>query len=92
MIVKKITVGIESRIEASEVADHQNDLGKDLGDRKVVYIGEGKYSGNECPEEWAPIFFVAIATTEETMKEILSEFYHEVPILLDIVDAPENVA
>ena len=64
MIVKRITVGADSRQEANDVADHQNDIGRDQKDRKVVFVGEGQYEGTE---ECAPLFYVAVAETEEAM-------------------------
>ena len=79
MIVKRITVGADSRQEANDVADHQNDIGRDQKDRKVVFVGEGQYEGTE---ECAPLFYVAVAETEEAMKEMVEEFIREVPTLL----------
>lgn len=88
MIVKRITVGADSRQEANDVADHQNDIGRDQKDRKVVFVGEGQYEG---PEECAPLFYVAVAETEEAMKEMVEEFIREVPTLLvDVGQAPER--
>lgn len=88
MIVKRITVAADSRQEANDVSDHQNDIGRDLKDRKVAFVGEGQYEG---PKESAPLFYVAVAETEEAMKEMVEEFISEVPILLvDVGHAPER--
>ena len=88
MIVKRITVGADSRQEANDVADHQNDIGRDQKDRKVVFVGEGQYEGTE---ECAPLFYVAVTETEEAMKEMVEEFIREVPTLLvDVGQAPER--
>ena len=88
MIVKRITVGADSRQEANDVAVHQNDIGRDQKDRKVVFVGEGQYEGTE---ECAPLFYVAVAETEEAMKEMVEEFIREVPTLLvDVGQAPER--
>ena len=88
MIVKRITVGADSRQEANDVADHQNDIGRDQKDRKVVFVGEGQYEGTE---ECAPLFYVAVAETEEAKKEMVEEFIREVPTLLvDVGQAPER--
>lgn len=83
MKVKRISVGISSRQEANDVADHQNDIGREQNDRKVVYVGEG-FNGT-------PLYFVAIAETEQAMKEMVEEFLSEVPeVLIDVAEAPEN--
>lgn len=83
MNVKRISVGISSRQEANDVADHQNDIGREQNDRKVVYVGEG-FNGT-------PLYFVAIAETEQVMKEMVEEFLGEVPeVLIDVAEAPEN--
>ncbi len=78
MKVKRITVGIRSRQEANDVADHQNDIGRDQEDRKVVYVGEGSNGTH--------LFYVAIAETEQAMKEITEEFLDEVPIVFEVED------
>lgn len=77
--IKRIIVGIESRQEANDVADHQNDLGKTNHDRRVIFAGD-----------WAPLIFIAIATTEAAIKEIAEEFFGEVPILFEVEDVKEN--
>lgn len=79
MIVKRITVGVSSRQEANDVADHQNDIGRDQKDRKVVYVGEGLHGTH--------LFYVAIAETEQAMKEMVEEFLDEVPIVSEVEDA-----
>ena len=57
-------------------------------DRKVVFVGEGQYEGTE---ECAPLFYVAVAETEEAMKEMVEEFIREVPTLLvDVGQAPRK--
>lgn len=87
--IKRIIVGLESRQEANDVADHQNDIGKTNHDRRVIFAGEGDKSKTEVPE-WAPLIFIAIATTEAAMKEIREEFFNEVPIVLECLEAKEN--
>lgn len=87
--IKKIIVGLESRQEANDVADHQNDLGRTNKDRRVVFAGEGDKSKTVVPG-WAPLIFIAISTSEKAMKEITEEFFGEVPVLFDIEDVKEN--
>lgn len=87
--IKKIIVGLESRQEANDVADHQNDIGKDTNDRRVVFAGHGDKSKTLVPD-WAPLIFIAVTTTEKAMKEITEEFFGEVPIVFDIEDAATN--
>ena len=89
LIVKKIRVGLDSRQEANDVADHQNDIGKDTHDRKVVFAG---YEHQDKPtDDWLrPLIFIAIATTEQSMKEIEDEFMEEVPILFEMADGLSN--
>lgn len=89
LIVKKIRVGLDSRQEANDVADHQNDIGKGTQDRKVVFAG---YEHQDKPtDNWLrPLIFIALAITEQAMKEITQEFYDEVPILFEMEDAQEN--
>ena len=53
-----------------------------------MFVGEGQYKG---PKECAPLFYVAVAETEEAMKEMVEEFIREVPTLLvDVGQAPER--
>lgn len=87
--IKRIIVGIESRQEANDVADHQNDLGKINHDRRVIFAGEGDKSKTIVPD-CAPLIFIAIATTEAAIKEIAEEFFGEVPILFEVEDVKEN--
>lgn len=87
--IKKIIVGLESRQEANDVADHQNDIGKDTNDRRVVFAGYGDKSKTLVPD-WAPLIFIAVTTTEKAMKEITEEFFGEVPIVFDIEEAATN--
>lgn len=87
--IKKITVGLESRQEANDVADHQNDIGKDTNDRRIVFAGYGDKSQTLVPD-WAPLIFIAVTTTEQAMKEITEEFFGEVPVVFDIEDAVSN--
>lgn len=87
--IKRIIVGLDSRQEANDVSDHQNDIGKDTHDRRVIYAGEGNPNDAATPE-WAPLIFIAIALTEAAMKEIIDEFYEEVPIYFGDEDAQEN--
>lgn len=87
MIVKRITVGAGSLQEANDVADHNNDIGKDKKDRRIIYVGAGQYKG---PAGVEPHFYVAIAETEEAMYEMVGEFLREVPdyLLIDVKEAP----
>lgn len=87
--IKRIIVGLESRQEANDVADHQNDLGRTNEDRRVIYAGEGDKSKTVVPG-WAPLIFIAISTSEKAMKEITEEFFGEVPIVFGIDDVKEN--
>ncbi|WP_289763518.1 hypothetical protein [uncultured Duncaniella sp.] len=87
--IKKIIVGLESRQEANDVADHQNDLGRTSKDRRVIFAGEGDKSKTVVPG-WAPLIFIAIATTEPAIKEIAEEFFGEVPVLFEVEDVKEN--
>lgn len=87
--IKRIIVGFESRQEANDVADHQNDLGRTNHDRRVIFAGEGKKSGTTDPE-LDPLIFIAVTTTAAAMTEIVEEFYSEVPIVLNIENAKEN--
>lgn len=82
-------VGIESRQEANDVADHQNDIGRQNHDRRVVFAGEGDKSKMATPE-WAPLIFVAVATTKAAIKEIRDEFFSKVPIVLEWRKAEKN--
>lgn len=87
--IKRIIVGLESKQEANDVADHQNDIGRETKDRRVVFIGNGDPSKTIVPG-WAPIIFCAIATTEKAIKEVAEEFFGEVPVVFEIEDVTEN--
>lgn len=84
--IKKITVGLESRQEANDVADHQNDIGISMKDRRVVFAGYGDKSNTKEPG-WAPLIFIAVATTAQAIEEISEEFYGEVETVFEIEDA-----
>ncbi len=87
--IKRIIVGVESRQEANDVADHQNDLGRTNQDRRVIFAGEGDQSKTIVPD-WTPLIFIAIATTEAAIKEIAEEFFGEVPTLFEVEDVKDN--
>lgn len=87
--IKRIIVGLESRQEANDVAEHQNYIGKEKNDRRVVFAGEGDKSNTLVPD-WAPLIFIAVATTLQAIKEIEEEFYGEVPTVFNIEDAKNS--
>lgn len=81
-------VGKDSYIQADDVADHWNDLGKDSGDAKVICLGEETdYNG---AEGLRPIRYLAITDYPGLMAQIEAEFESEVEIYFGTERAAET--
>lgn len=88
MEYKIFILGKDSYIQADDVADHQNDIGREKNDREIVCIGED--ANDKGIEGLRPIRYLARANDKEIMAEIEAEFESEVEIYFGTKSAAES--